>query len=465
LLFSQPYCQTINQPRGIYSLTNLSGSVSPLSGGISEIIPLTETSNCAENYFVISTGTGGFTPGAVYSMGWDANNTTADVYKNGSVFITGITGYAGHAGITFDTVGTFDYALIVTTTTNVFGYNSAGTLLFTYPVPSGNLFESATVVPNSYSPCRGCLLITAESTTPGGPGSIYEVRPNGTTVTLVAHTPGAEPESIVYVSSHLCTLNGTNFAYFDSVYATGLQIFSQQSTTGQILAWTTDQLAPYAGQLLIAFQGTPNNPGTIYAFNGTKFTPFATNLPPYQLEGGTLVQCPVATGCPATQGFWKNHAFPTNLFNAQGQVVIGGVTYTADQLHAILKTAPKGGDAALILMHQLIAALANIAGGAQIAGVTELGVNVNLAISEAESLLQYGLPQPGLPGSNPSGVTFPINFNASSGNFVQASTTLGGYFTTLSDILNAYNSAVGLNCKEGSGLTSGPNITGKGGGK
>jgi hypothetical protein len=116
-------------------------------------------------------------------------------------------------------------------------------------------------------------------------------------------------------------------------------------------------------------------------------------------------------------------------------------------------------------MHQLIAALANIAGGAQIAGVTELGVNVNLAISEAESLLQYGLPQPGLPGSNPSGVTFPINFNASSGNFVQASTTLGGYFTTLSDILNAYNSAVGLNCKEGSGLTSGPNITGKGGGK
>lgn len=467
LLFSQPYCATATQPRGIYSITSLSSTGSPLSlsAVTSEIIPLAETSSCAENYFAISTGTGGFTPGAVYSLGWDANNTTADVYKNGSVFITGITGYAGHAGITFDTVGTFHNALIVTTTTNVFGYDSAGHLLFTYPVPSGNLFESSMVVPDTYSPCPGCLLITAESTTPGGTGSIYEVRPNGTTVTLVAHTPGAEPESIVYISSHLCTFDGTNFAYFDSVYATASQIFHQQSTTGQLLAWTTDQLGPYTGQLLIAFEGTPSQPGTIYAFNGTTFTPFATDLPPYQLEGGTLVQCPVATGCPATQGFWKNHAFPSNMFNAQGQVVIGGVTYTADQLHAILKTAPKGGDAALVLMHQLIAAIANIDAGAQIAGVSELGVNVNLAISEAETLLQYGLPQPGFPGSNPPGVVVPINFNKSSGNFVQSSTTLGGYFTTLADILNAYNSAVGLNCTEGSGLTTGPNITGKGNGK
>jgi hypothetical protein len=146
------------------------------------------------------------------------------------------------------------------------------------------------------------------------------------------------------------------------------------------------------------------------------------------------------------------------LFNAQGQVTIAGVTYTAAQLQTILQTPQKGGDAALILMHQLIAALANEAAGAQNVGVTENGVDVNLAISEAETLLQFGLPQPGFPGSNPSGVTFPINFKASSGNFVQSSTTLGGYFTTLANILDAYNSAVGLNCTEGSGLTTGPNV-------
>ena len=98
-------------------------------------------------------------------------------------------------------------------------------------------------------------------------------------------------------------------------------------------------------------------------------------------------------------------------------------------------------------MHQLIAALANEAAGAQNVGVVENGVNVNLAIAEALSLLQFGLPQPGFPGTNPPGVQFPINFNASAGNFVSASSTLGGYLTTLSDILDAYNSAVGLNCQ------------------
>jgi hypothetical protein len=106
-------------------------------------------------------------------------------------------------------------------------------------------------------------------------------------------------------------------------------------------------------------------------------------------------------------------------------------------------------------MQQLIAALANEAAGAQNTGVTELGINVNLVIAEAEALLQFGLPQPGFPGSNPAGVTFPIDFNASAGNFVQPTTTLGGYFNFLANVLEAYNSAIGLGCKEGIGLTTG----------
>jgi hypothetical protein len=50
------------------------------------------------------------------------------------------------------------------------------------------------------------------------------------------------------------------------------------------------------------------------------------------------------------------------------------------------------------------------------------------------------------PGSNPVGVVFP-------GMFVEAGTILGGYFTTLAGVLDAYNSAVGLKCSEASGLT------------
>ncbi|MGQ9698916.1 MAG: hypothetical protein ACUVRO_13110, partial [Armatimonadota bacterium] len=42
---------------------------------------------------------------------------------------------------------------------------------------------------------------------------------------------------------------------------------------------------------------------------------------------------------------------------------IGGVTYDKDQLLAILKEPPKGGNATTQLLHQLIAAKLNIAAG------------------------------------------------------------------------------------------------------
>jgi hypothetical protein len=258
------------------------------------------------------------------------------------------------------------------------------------------------------------------------------------------------------VTPQVCTLSGTNFSYFVSGYAAGAQIFNSASTSGALLGYSQAQIAVLSGQALIPFEGGPTIAGHIVSFNPltNAFTPFSTPTPipaaappAYQLEGASLVACAPATGCPATQGFWKHHAFPASMFT-NGTVVIAGVSYTASQLVSILNTPPAGGDAALILMHQLIAALANEAAGAQNVGVIEDGVNVNLAIAEALSLLQFGLPQPGFPGTNPTGVVFPINFNSSTGNFVQASTTLGGYLTTLANILDSYNSAVGLNCQE-----------------
>ncbi|HLG97603.1 MAG TPA: hypothetical protein VKX49_14915 [Bryobacteraceae bacterium] len=462
LLFSEPYCTSTGQPRGIYSVTSISGT----SASVVETTPLPETTNCAENYLYISPGLGGFTAGDVYAAGWNSANTAGEIYKNGSAFVPIPGPYYGHAGVTFDTIGTFKFALIVTTTSGVFGYDSMGNSIFSYPLSSqlagSYVLESATVAPLSNPACPGCLYITAESliAANGGanppPGVIFVVRPNtagGTQITTVwATTPYLEPENVLFINSQSCTFDG--YSYFVSIYAMDGQIRQGSNTnSGAILAFTPAQLTAARGQFLIAFED-----GHITTYDGaSSFTNFYTNTN-YQFEGATTVACPAATGCPATQGFWKNHGFPSNLFNAQGQVSIAGVNYTAGQLHTILDTAPKGGDAALILMHQLIAALANIAAGAQITGVTELGMNVSTAITDAESLLQFGLSQPGFPGSNPAGVTFPINFNSSSGNFVQSSTTLGGYFTTLANVLDAYNSAQGLNCQEGSGLTSGSNI-------
>jgi cysteine-rich repeat protein len=63
--------------------------------------------------------------------------------------------------------------------------------------------------------------------------------------------------------------------------------------------------------------------------------------------------------CPLTQGFWKNHPedWPVET------LTLGDETFTQDELLAILNAPPAGGDASLILAHQLIAALLNIASG------------------------------------------------------------------------------------------------------
>jgi hypothetical protein len=409
---------------------------------------------------IISLGFAGFTAGAVFSTN-PSSSTTDAVFKDGALFLNGIPDASpGHAGIAFDTVGTFANALIVTTSSGIFGFNSGGALLFAYPAPAGFLLESATVAPLTNSACPGCLYLTSESIAPAGGGSvpngnIYVIKPNtpsGTAPAFVATAPGVEPESILFVTPQLCTLSGTNFSYFVSAYAAGSQIFNDAATSGALLAYSQTQIAGLNGQALIPFEGSPAQPGNIVSFNPATniFTPFSTPTPvpaatpmAYQLEGASLVACAPATGCPTTQGFWKHHDFPASMFT-NGKVVIAGVSYTASQLVDILNTPPSGGNTGFILMQQLIAALANEAAGAQNVGVVENGVNVNLAIAESLSLLQFGLPQAGFPGTNPIGIQFPINFNSSTGNFVQSSSTLGGYLSILSDILDAYNSAVGL---------------------
>jgi hypothetical protein len=459
LLFSEPYCvySGISQPRAILSATNLAANGATWKADVgSTSIPIPDN-GCAENYFVISPGLGGFPAGSVYATNPSGATKQDVIYKDGGPFGTAGTfvtdNFPGHAGITFDTVGTFGYALIVTTPNAVYGFGpSGGTPLFTIPAPSStSLLESSTVAPISNVACSGCLYVTSdEETAPGG--EIYTVASSSSPLVPLTAVPGpgVEPENILFVTPQVCTYGNTNFAYFVSAYAAGGDIDHYPSTSGALLAFTQTQLQGYLGQALIPMETN----GPIFAFNpSTKgFSTFSTPVPipatnpsQYQLEGATMVTCAPATGCPATQGFWKHHAMATPTMS------IAGISYTNAELVSILDTAPKGGDATLILVHQLIAALANEAAGAK-TGVIEDGVNVDLAITEANSLLETGLPQAGFPGSNPAGVVFPINLHNSTGTFVQSGSTLGGYFTTLSNVLNDYNSAVGLNCSEGAGL-------------
>jgi hypothetical protein len=95
-------------------------------------------------------------------------------------------------------------------------------------------------------------------------------------------------------------------------------------------------------------------------------------------------------GCTLTQGYWKNHAEDWS----ETDVTLGSVTYSHAQALALLQT-PTGGDASLILAHQLIAARLNIqVGGTGIGAIADAltGADAWLtAHADADGTLPYGV--------------------------------------------------------------------------
>jgi hypothetical protein len=357
----------------------------------------------------------------------------SEVFKNGSTpFVNQLPNSQGHAGITFDTIGTFGNALIVTLQGSVEGYNAAAAATFTYNIPSGSQYslEGAAVAPLSYAACPGCLFVTAtlasniNNPNPTGQGVIYYVHPgtpSGSFLLPWSSTPGSEPEGLVFVGTNLsCGLTGPNstqYSYFVSGYATDHD--NPTTTTGKILAYTPVQLNPYEGQILV-----PDEGGVISAFSAPNtYTTFSSTA--YQLEGSTIVNC-TANGCPATFGYWKHHPFPSSMF-VGGVANIGCTSYTEQQLLTVLTTSNAGGNAVTILGHQLIAAIANYdAGGTQTA-------DASAAIAQAVALLCANH----------------VNLTSS---FVASSSTLGQTMVNLANTLDAYNSSA-PSC-EGSGLSA-----------
>jgi hypothetical protein len=152
----------------------------------------------------------------------------------------------------------------------------------------------------------------------------------------------------------------------------------------------------------------------------------STNTVPISFSSST-VTCKTTTGggCPATFGYWKNHAFPSGVVT--NGLTIGGVTYTAAELLGVLKTPDAGGNAVITLGHQLIAALLN-----ESAGATDNPI-ADAAITSAQSLLE----------------TNSLNLQTSD---IHSGTTLGGELLVPAGILNSYNSSNFNSCSEGSGL-------------
>ena len=99
----------------------------------------------------------------------------------------------------------------------------------------------------------------------------------------------------------------------------------------------------------------------------------------------------VGNKCPLGQGYWKNHpsAWPVQT------LTLGTVSYTQEQLLAILNTSVKG-DASLILAYQLIAAKLNIANGSD-----ACSSSIQSTIAAADALIA-GRTIPIMPKITPS---------------------------------------------------------------
>jgi hypothetical protein len=98
----------------------------------------------------------------------------------------------------------------------------------------------------------------------------------------------------------------------------------------------------------------------------------------------------VVAGCTYTQGYYKNHEeVVAAILGAGGTINIGTaaspILLNAAQIDANLETPPKGGNAYLILSHQLITALLNVQSGATAPAA------VTAAIASARAILVGGV--------------------------------------------------------------------------
>ncbi len=450
LLFTQPFCAgTVT--RGVYK-------VDPSTGNASLLALIPDTGLCVENYIAISPGYPGFPAGNAYVT---SDATIYQVTPTGVRTVLTVTGSAlasngGHSGIAFNAA---TGQLIFSSTGGVWTINSAhvATKLATgIPGCTECFIESPT------TDASGAIFVTVEDdSADGGAGAfsgIYKVAA-GSHVETENMGNKAAPEAIHFIPAVQCglTIQGTTYGGFLSVFSPGV-VAMDQPASSLIDGYLLNDIGAQAGNAIVGFEFA-QGPLTTFGFAtaqtlntfGDDMEVMTMNSPPTftsfgnvasQLEGFNTVACGPATGCPATKGFWHKASNWPNASVVVGGItydqatksmIIGGVTYTQADLLNFLPTGqpPAGGNGYIIGGSQLIAAVLNIAAGAQ---YTSSVVN---SISSFNSLLTG------------------INMISGGAIIGTPSDPLNSQLVNLGGIFDNYNSAVGLGCSEGSGLNTG----------
>jgi hypothetical protein len=287
-------------------------------------------SNCLESYLAISSGEGGFPAGHIYATEgghvyeFDANgNLVMHGESNSLVFIQSLEVPFAHTAITFDTVGTFGYRLIIAGSDSsdlgeIWTVDSNGNAaqIFTLNGPDdGPACNISLGVPCVETPEVAPLNGPAANLFPGAlflplpglPGDNVGALLPSLRFTAEAHVAAPETIHFVPAASPSCTFDfvpsSTSYEFLNASFSSTGNGLGGTSDGNTLYAYKSPDFTDLAGQMLITGEGSQTLVSTGAPLHFSQFDPAI-----YNSEGSAFVQCttkPFFGGLSWT--YWKTH--------------------------------------------------------------------------------------------------------------------------------------------------------------
>lgn len=242
------------------------------AGTITKFADLPSTGNsCLARDVVVSPGKGGFPKNFVFAVQKQTIYRIPPTGGTATPFVTIDTLENSESSMTFDTVGSFGFDLIVTDRLGeIWRVASDGVAALVADV--GHQAEGPTVAPTSFAPFGGQILATDDFA-----DSIFAVAPNGTETPVATY---GSPESVVFVPKVRCEFDSTGGAFFmasqtnDAIYKLPKADFTGLTQRDALVLTKTGKLG-----LLTSTNG-------VISIEDFEPNPFAQ-----ELESGTFFPC------------------------------------------------------------------------------------------------------------------------------------------------------------------------------
>ncbi|MDE1829769.1 MAG: hypothetical protein KGI25_05555 [Thaumarchaeota archaeon] len=280
---SESYCPGFTS---MYCFGNYQSEVLSIdkSGEENVIASLPSPFDCYQkDHIAIASGLGGFQKDRLYIAqgSWSGTNIwSTNIHGSGmTLFKADNHPLGSDVHITFDTTGTFGYAMIISGGNEVWKITSEGksSLLAEIPIRGhhgGEGIGGVAVAPLDFGQYGGDLLVPDSGT-----GNIFAISPN---LTLQKITFKSGASEIIFVPPNTCTF-GNRETTFLSSYAS--------DNDGSVVMYPERDFAGLGGDALIADQYNPSL--VILTSNNNTLTikEFQSNIDTQFLEGSGFVQC------------------------------------------------------------------------------------------------------------------------------------------------------------------------------